>query len=206
MSSGRHSIPPSRPQATVSEDDRSLRVVFPPPQRWTARMVLPLWLGIFIFGLVAMARDLPAGLANTRPTETVLVITFLLFFLSMWLTVGALGLYRLLFNAAGRELVVIDTARLTFHREMPLLTRVRTYQLPDVRALRATRSVVPLLISRWWGNSRYTIDLFGLTGGVIVFDYGGRTIRIGGGIEEAEAQQLVARIVRRFPSLGTANQ
>ena len=188
------------------ELDGNIRIVFPPPFRWPSRVGLPLWLGIFIFGLVAIARGLPGALANTTSTEIVSVITSLLFFLSLWLTLGALGLYRFLFNAAGRELVVIDTARLTLRREMPLFTRVRTYQLSDIRNLRVRWSVLPFWVDRWVANSRYAFDLLGLTGGVIAFDYRGRKVRVGGGIDDTEAQQLVARIVRRFPSLGTTNE
>jgi hypothetical protein len=206
MSSGGHTIPPSQRRATVSEDDGSLRIAFPPPERWVARVALPLWFGILAFGLVVMVRDLPSGLANTGPADIVALLVFLLLFLSIWLTVGGLGLYRLLFNAVGRELVAIDTTRLTFRREVPLFTRARTYQLPDVRNLRATRALAPLWVSRWAANSRYAADLFGLTGGVIAFDYGGRTIRVGGGIDEAEAKYLVARILQHFPSLGAADE
>lgn len=209
MHPGSDSTPSSESQATVCEDDGSLRVVFPPPLRWPAYLGLPPWLGVLVVGLVTMARDLPAGLAKARAEEGgafIILDVFLLFFLSLWLTVGALGVYRLLFIAAGRETVHIDAERLTFRRETPLLTRAWTYQLSDVRDLRATRSVVPFLFSRSGCNSRYACDLFGLTGGVIAFDYSGRTIRVGGGIDEPEAQQLVDRILRRFPSLGATGQ
>jgi len=165
---------------------------------------------MYIFALFAIARDLPAGLAagpaNTTLGDTIAVVALNILFLSIGLTIGAFGVYRLLFNAAGRELVVIDTAWLTFRREMPLFTRVRTYRLSDVRNLRATHSVVPFWVSRWGSDSRYAFDLFGLTGGVIAFDYSGRTIRVGGGIGEAEARHLVARILQRHPSLGTTSQ
>jgi hypothetical protein len=166
--------------------------------------MLPLWLGLYLAGLVAMVRSFPAALARTDPTEVLTVAVFLPLFLGLWLTFGALGCYRLLFVAAGRELVIIDAAHLTFRREMPLFTRVRTYPLAEVRNLHATLSLMPGWLSIWASNSRYAWDLLGLTGGVIAFDYGGRTVRIGGGMDEEEAHYLVAYLHRRFPTLGAA--
>jgi hypothetical protein len=160
---------------------------------------------MFVFGLAVMASELPASLAKTRfanATEAAVLLTFLLVFVVTWLMVGALGTYRLLFDAAGRELVTVDRTSLTLRRDMPLFTHVRTYDLREMQNLRALHSVVPFWVSRWYASSRYPWDIFGLTGGVIAFDYRGRTVRVGGGIDEAEAKNLVALLVSRFPSLG----
>jgi hypothetical protein len=37
------------------------------------------------------------------------------------------------------------------------------------------------------------------TGGLLAFDYGSKTIRFGGGIEEAESKQVLSEITTRFP-------
>jgi len=201
---------PTGPRAVVSGGEGAIHVAFPPPFcRWSARVGLPFWVGMFVFGLAAMAWELPTGIANTpvnNAAESVFLITLLLIFVSMWVMTGALGARHLLMQGAGRELMMIDNARLTWRREMPVLSRTRTYELPEVRNLRALHSIVPFWVSCWYASSRYGWDIFGLTGGVIAFDYRRETVYIGGGIDEAEAKSLVARILQLFPSLGIAGR
>jgi len=43
-----------------------------------------------------------------------------------------------------------------------------------------------------------SLQLWGIGGGVIVFDYGARTHRFGVGLDEAEAKQIVTAIKQRY--------
>ncbi len=207
MSSDSHTIPPSGPHADLSEDDGTLRVAFPPPCRWLWRVVLLSYLAITGLGLFGIARGLPAMLADaTAADEFVLTLAIWFVFTCMWLGCGALLLYQALPHAAGRELVAICTAHLTVRREMPLFSHTRTYQLANIRNLRASSARVHRLFP-WACHPPYSIGILGFSGGVMAFDYGGRrTIRVGGGISEAEAEYLIARILERFPSLGPTKE
>lgn len=43
------------------------------------------------------------------------------------------------------------------------------------------------------------IRMWGIGGGVISFDYGARTIRFGGALDDAEGRMIVQRILERYP-------
>ena len=50
-----------------------------------------------------------------------------------------------------------------------------------------------------WGIRRSPMKLASFNDGVIAFDYGAKTVRIAGGIDEAEGKQIIALIQQRFP-------
>jgi hypothetical protein len=91
----------------------------------------------------------------------------------------------------GRERVEITDTSLT-HWFEPIPWRRRGYDLGNVRRLRASATV---RASNDFSNS-----------GALAFDYGAQTIRIGTGIDEAEASMLIDVIARRFPQLAPATR
>ena len=47
-------------------------------------------------------------------------------------------------------------------------------------------------------NVSSSLQLWGVGGGVLAFDYGARTYRFGAGLDEAEAKQVVIAIKQRY--------
>jgi hypothetical protein len=45
--------------------------------------------------------------------------------------------------------------------------------------------------------------LWGMSGGLIAFDYGAQTFRFGAGVDEAEAKHILEKITARFPQYRT---
>jgi hypothetical protein len=70
--------------------------------------------------------------------------------------------------------------------------RSREYDLTNVKNLRIARS--PLNSNYGWNSPSQS-----MLGGTIVFDYGSKTFHFGGGLDEAEASQLIERLKSRYP-------
>lgn len=72
------------------------------------------------------------------------------------------------------------------------LGRTREYAGDHIHCLR----VAPMNFAPY---AHYqSLEQLGLSDGQIAFDYGAKTIRFGGGIDEAEARLIVETIVQRF--------
>jgi hypothetical protein len=87
----------------------------------------------------------------------------------------------------GRERIRVTADELIHWRE-PIGGTKRSYDLAHVRRLRTSPAI-------WTQGSGQPPP------GAIAFDYGARTVRIGSGIDEAEALMLLQAIASRFPHL-----
>ncbi|MFB3879691.1 MAG: hypothetical protein ACE149_00435 [Armatimonadota bacterium] len=120
-------------------------------------------------------------------------------------SVFAVGLwaYWVLWLLLGREVALLDGTALTLKRVTPLFTRTEVFDLRDVRALRSTPEPWSArTLPSWWTRlSVVDIATRGLAGGFLAFDYQGRTIHFGVGLDQARAQQIVDQITTRFPRL-----
>ncbi len=188
-------IEPPRPRARLSDDGDQLEIAIPPPRRWYAVLLVVVWTAFWAFGLAMAAKQL---LVPGRHEGH--------WFLAMWLVGwvvagGSSVIYMGLYMMFGLQLVRIDGTTLAITRRAPVYTRVQRFDLTQIRDLRAS-PVASTIVG--WGTGQYATDLSGLTGGHLAFDYGAKTYRFGAGVDEAEAKQLVARIVQRFPSLASA--
>jgi hypothetical protein len=168
---------PEPMHSSCEETSRSLVLTIP-----GNRSVFIKWymtLGFFVFcGLV-----IPAFLRLTGPPWPVLLV----------MVVSAIGFVAFLIHLwFGRERVEITDTSLTHWFEPIPWRRRRGYDLGHVRRLRASATL------------RLSNDLY--HSGALAFDYGARTIRLGTGIDEAEASMLIDVIARRFPQLAPATR
>jgi hypothetical protein len=84
-----------------------------------------------------------------------------------------------------REVIMIEGKLLVLRREFAGFSRVRAYELAQVRNLRPMRSLE---------------EHHGVRGAdTVAFDHNGRTCRIGHGLSEQEVMRLVKTIRSRFP-------
>lgn len=128
-------------------------------------------------------------------------------FMVLWLVGWAFGElfvpYAWLWNAFGKEVVTVRVGTLVLKRDILGFGRSRVFPVSEISHLRASGLFGSFLLG-WAGGLNY----WGLSGGVIVFESGGKTHRFGIHLEEDEARQVVAELVRylpTFPPLRGAN-
>jgi hypothetical protein len=173
-----------RMRSRVEEVGRGLLIVIPSRGSWFAVLFLSAWLCGWAMGELFAAKALFVGTASAKAPPPRL---FLAFWLTLWTAGGASALYTWVWNVAGREILLLDGATLSISREPIPIPARRDFDWNAVRNLRV--SVVP----------RSRRDLSAMFGaGVIAFDYGARTFRVGSGLDEAEATMLIDRIRERF--------
>ena len=93
----------------------------------------------------------------------------------------------------GREVVDVDSTSLRIKRAVGKLGRTKEFDLGHVRILRVAPQI--------WNPGDFSSGLrfWGVGGGTIAFDYGAKTYRFGGGLDEAEAKQVLVRLAERVP-------
>ena len=78
------------------------------------------------------------------------------------------------------------------------LSRARQYDAEQVREVRVSSSGFDPA-SSFAGLGQMQAMLGGTP--KLAFDYGARTVRFGGSLDEAEAKQIIQEVARRFPRL-----
>jgi len=113
----------------------------------------------------------------------------------MWLFGGLASIVLLLWQFTGVERIEVDAQTITVRRLILNLGRPKVYRAEHIKELRTVAN--PFSSSWWLWSSR--MYYWGWAWGMIAFDYGARTIRFGGGVDEAEAKDIVKAIQERFP-------
>jgi len=175
----------------VSEGSDGLQVIIPPRRQIFAMIFLPVWLCGWLFGEVTVIRQLLFGPAPSPPN------LFMAFWLVGWTMGGAFVILALLWMLIGRERVILRPDALVIRRELVGLARAREYDIESVSNLR----VSPDSYNPWDGRSAWRF--WGVGGGVIAFDYGAKTFRFGGGVDEAEARDIVGEMRTRHRFAGS---
>ena len=181
---------PGQPKATTRDGPEGFEIVVPAPRNVFLLGFLAIWMVGWTVGWVSGFAQLLSG------TGGVGVDLFMLVWLTVWTLGGAFAGAVLAWGLAGRETVRLETRALVVRRSVFGLGRSREYDLPHVARLR----VAPEGFNPF--DFRSGLRFWGLGGGPLAFDYGASTVRVGAGVEEAEAQALRDELVRRVPSLG----
>lgn len=148
-----------------------------------ALLFLPVWLVLWTIGGIAAMTELARG---GEP------------FLAVWLCFWAVAELAVILSLAwliwGAELIGVIGGDLEIGQRLFGLTRSRLYRGRDVRDLAAaeappfyaqTQFAIPFMMKPRWG--------------AVKFNYGGRTIFIAQGLDEAEGRMIVERLRRRLP-------
>lgn len=176
-------ITPSEPRHTVEDTGDGLRFNIPSPKRWYQILFLGfwllLWVGIgsqFVFSIFLR---MSAGL-------------FSVIWSIGWFLATGYAILVLSWQLVGMEVIDVDPQGIRTRRQVFGVGRTREYDGDHIRQLRAS----PMTYSAF--NRSQSFESLGLAGGQIAFDYGAKTIRFGGGIDEAEARMIVESITQRF--------
>ena len=181
-------VEPESARYTVESSSEGLRASIPARRDWLIILFLCAWLGGWFFGEVSAAKALlnPKGHSDSG---------FLSFWLLAWTLGGAFCVGTILWQLAGREVLIASGSSFVHRIECFGLGWNRTYRASEVKNLRATEySSNPFTNQRAWfppvGGPGY---------GPIAFDYGARTIRVAPSLDEAEARTLVLELSARLP-------
>ena len=120
---------------------------------------------------------------------------FMVFWACGWTLSGLLAIFIWLWNMKGREIVRISDRELIRSREYVYFSRSKKYATEIITDLRLT------------DNSPYALEMsggmefWGLSGGMISFNYGPGIYKFALGIDESEATRVIETIKARFEGL-----
>jgi hypothetical protein len=125
--------------------------------------------------------------AIPQPGEEWLILAWFV----VWTVGGVVALYAWLWQVMGKETVTVRGTTLSMRREIRGFGIGKDYDLMQINDLRLGQDKFdPMDITS-------ALQLWGIGGGVIAFESGGKTRRFGTGLDEAEAKQVVTAIKKR---------
>lgn len=182
-------LDPNAGRVTITEQGDMLRIVIPAKASPFVTAFIGFWMIGWAFGWVSAAASLMTGAGFAG--------LFLLGWLGAWTVGGIAAASVLLWNLAGREIVLIDPHQITVTRSIPLWSRSVTCVTSDIRALRVVEDD-----ARPQRNQRNAMGIWSpRKAGSIRFDYGVHTIGFGLEVDHGEARQAVGIISDHFPNL-----
>ncbi|MCH4887409.1 hypothetical protein EZV73_07495 [Acidaminobacter sp. JC074] len=120
-------------------------------------------------------------------------VPFLLIWLIGWTFAGGFAIYIVLWLLFGKEVIVSNGQTLRISKEILGLGRSKEYDIRSIKNFKV--HVESTSIYR-----RRGMEAYGLLGGVLHFDYGMKTIRMGISIDEAEGRYLRDNVFRDLSS------
>jgi hypothetical protein len=116
----------------------------------------------------------------------------MLAWLGVWTVSGLAALVALQWQVMGKEIVMVQGQALRTRREGGGIGFRKEYDVQQIANLRVEQpKFSPFDVSA-------SFQLWGIGGGVIAFESGGKTRRFGAGLDEAEAKQVVDSLKRRL--------
>jgi hypothetical protein len=183
------------PQGRVSssrQGSEGFEISIPAKQSIFLRLLLGPALVVWGMEEVFAAADL---LLRTDDDASVWWLTV---WLIAWTCGGAFLLYLWFWMLIGTEVVILRPATLLIKRELGGLDRSKEYDLLHVKNLRVASISGHSYV--WSGAMHF----LGIGGGPIAFDYGFKTVRLGSGVQDAEAREIVKELRSRYTFPETA--
>lgn len=195
---------PAKPRYQIKILPTGAELMIPGKKNWFIILFLGFWLIGWAIGEVTVTGTLIAGIAKAINGDFADVASkgagafgglFMIAWLGAWTVGGGCAIYAWLWQVKGVEEILITHEGFCIKKRTPVWTRTKNYRLHEVKSLRATSSQTSIFdISRG-------MEFWGLSGGVLAFDYGAKTVRFGIGLDEAEAKQILGDLQGRYPNL-----
>jgi hypothetical protein len=192
MASRVNFIKPPAPRHRVVTLPDGIAIHIPSRRHIFAMLFLPAWLVGWGFGELSVMREL-LDPSNKEPAA------FPIAWLVAWTAGGAFAALVLLWLIGGREIVSVTGMMLQIRYDVFGIGYNRRYDLSQVRFLR----LAPVAYNVH--DLRTTGAFWGMGHGPIAFDYGSRTVRLGTGLDEAEARVVLEKLAERAPRLAERN-
>jgi hypothetical protein len=179
-------IQPADSRLSITDTLEGLRIVIPYPRSWFVICVLGFWICGWAVAEVMVPMQLYQGDAPPEGEG------FMLAWFGVWTLGGAFAIYALLWQVMGKEILTVHGQTFTTRRDVGGFGFAKEYDLLQMKGLRVEPPRFnPIDVSS-------SLQLWGVGGGVIVFDYGAKSHRFGIGLDEASAKQVVTAIKKRF--------
>jgi hypothetical protein len=165
-------------RSSVEQTADGVRYAIPAQRNLGYVIFTPLWLIFWVWGEMSSINEIrAAGIGSV----------FTVVWLIGWTAGGFWAVYVWLACLFGREIVTLTPSILSIQRRVFGFEPASEYDLAAIRDLRFSPvAEIP---------QRRAIVIF--KRGDIAFDYGAKTVRFGGGIDESEAKSIVADLKNR---------
>ena len=174
-------LKPPGPRFQTERTARGVRIIFPPRRNGRLLLFNGAWLGAWAFGeFTVLSKLLDGDFVNAGTAA------FLVFWLIAWTVGGALILRAWLSNLVGSEVVEVGGGSLMLWKKLGPFSRNREFDLQHLENLR----VSPSSATPGAGRARQIYS----PAGALAFDYGSRTFRFGGELDDAEATEVVSAL------------
>jgi hypothetical protein len=168
------SVEPPRLRHSVQDFGDRLRITIPSRKVWGQIVLLAMWL----LGLVGAGSVAIYALMIERSLAPILLFAFIGIFFSAIFTI-----VPLLWQLSGREVIEITSQAMTLQLQVLGHGLPQIFPAEHIRDLRIVPNVYTPLLAL----------------GVIAFECGARSVRIGSSIDEAEGKHILTIIQNRFP-------
>jgi len=187
-------MPPVKPLAPrhYSEDiGNRLVITIPSRKNWFLILFIGFWIVAWAFAEIFVGFSMLRSLFRSSSAGPGI---FGLVWLTIWTLGGAFAIYTFLWQIAGREEIEITSYSIILSQVVLFFRRSKEYASEHIKDLRTS----PMGMHEMYNWSR-SLAFYGIGGGIIVFDYGAGTIRLGSGIDEAEGKQIISKIQQKYP-------
>jgi len=190
-------IEPGTARYSIDESFNGIRAFVPAQRNWFVVLFMLAWLGGWVMGETSAISEIfhipiPLFGDSMKWKSTAGVSAFLVFWLAGWTLGGAWAIANIVWLLFGREIIGVAGSELTYRAEALGIGRTRAFATDQI-----SRMSVAVTSPR--SNSIRVPSLFGQGAGLVWFEYGARTYRIGVSLDEAEARQLIQQLKPWLP-------
>jgi hypothetical protein len=181
---------PYKGRATIQDNFTEVKIIIPAKKNWLLIIFISAWLGIWLMGETFALGEVLKSLAGNPPPPGL----FILLWLAGWTAAGFFVFRTLLWNLVGKEIITVGQGRLSIAKSGLLFFKPKVYDLNELRNIRVQEENP--VGGTFFGGQRNNLDAFNLSS-TIRFDYGLKTVKFAGGIDEAEAKFIVDKLKER---------
>ncbi|MDB5281756.1 MAG: hypothetical protein JWO06_831 [Bacteroidota bacterium] len=175
-------------RSIITDNFDRIEISIPVKKNWFIIIFLGAWLGGWLMGETVALAAVTGLFGKIGPPQL-----FITFWLVGWTAGGLFAIRTWIWNLSGKEVINIGQGQLTVTKKGALFIKPKTYDLNEVKNVRAQDDEGSTNI---WGVRRNDFWNIG-SGGTIRFDYGMKTIKFAGGVDEAEAKSILAMLTEK---------
>ena len=180
---------PYKGRAKVNFDGLRLLIKIPSKKNWFIILFLAVWMFGWFMGETSAINEILSS-------DNYFGNSFMMIWLIGWTLGGLFAITILLWSLFGQETILIERGILSISKGiMDIAIIKKNYDLNSIKNLELNPE--PSGMHNFFGQKKNIGDFWGLTGGKLRFDYGMKTIKLGLGIDEAEARHLIDEIKNR---------
>lgn len=168
-------------RAIIDENYGGLIITIPSQKNW---LIIVFFCFFLVFWLLAEIVVVDR-VFNSGKRDLILSV-----WLAGWTVGGVIACFLLFWMWFGKEVIQIDNNVLSIHHNIFGIGSKKEYAVNEVKNIRIDASF-DYTKTQWTRTRGY--QYHGITGGIIKFDYGFKTISMGAAIEEAEGEFILNR-------------